>query len=292
MPDPQSKESSPQDKGDKIKSLDAFFTDCPPQTAWEIDVESSIEKSTYTNRFTVVLPTIQLFCLSCDGLMNFTSKASELTTSGGKLETAFVRYVCRNCAVEDKIFAVAFRLDFDPVRLTAIKFGEFPPFGPPLPARLQRLFQGDVELLQKGFRAEKWGYGVAAFTYYRQVVERQRDRLFAKIIAAAAAVNAPEETVKKLETAKANQQFSASLKEAQSVFPASLMIVGQNPMAVLHRVCSEAIHNLTDEQCLDFATATRQLLIAFSERLEEAIKDHAKIEESLKKLMRPKDSQS
>jgi hypothetical protein len=116
---------------------------------------------------------------------------------------------------------------------------------------LQRLFQDDVELLKKGFRAEKWGYGVAAFTYYRQVVERQRDRLFERIIRAAIAVNAPQTTVEKLTAAKGNRQFSVSLKEAQDVFPESLMIVGQNPMAVLHRVCSEAIHNLTDEQCLD-----------------------------------------
>lgn len=63
------------------------------------------------------------------------------------------------------------------------------------------------------------------------------------------------------------------------------MIAGHNPMAVLHQVCSEAIHNLTDEKCLDLATTTRQLLIAFGERLDEAIKDHAQIHDSLKKLM-------
>lgn len=59
-------------------------------------------------------------------------------------------------------------------------------------------------------------------------------------------------------------------------------------MAVLHRVCSEAIHNHTDEGCLDIAIATRKLLIAFSERLDEAIKSQAEIEDSLKKLMQPR----
>src|ERR1700732_4252997 len=67
----------------------------------------------------------------------------------------------------------------------------------------------------------------------------------------------------KLKEAKSNRQFSTSLEQAKEVFPESLMIVGQNPMAVLHRVCSEAIHNHTDEECLDIAITTRKLLIAF-----------------------------
>jgi hypothetical protein len=291
MSDPQAKNSNPQEKPVKAHSLTAFLTDCPPQTAWKLNPESSLQRfHQYADRFELVTPTIQLFCVGCDGLMNFTS-TNRPTLGVGKLENEFIRYVCRNCSQQEKIFAVAFRLEIDLVSFEAIKYGEFPAFGPPLPARLQRLFQGDVELLKKGFRAEKWGFGVAAFTYYRQVVERQRDRLFDKIINAAVAVNAPQETVKNLEAAKANRQFSMSLKEAQLAFPASLMITGQNPMAVLHRVCSEAIHNLTDEECLDLATATRQVLIAFSERLDEAIKDHTQIQDSFKKLLqRPKSS--
>lgn len=184
-----------------------------------------------------------------------------------------------------KTFAITIRFGKTSTGLNAVKYGEYPPFGPPLPARLQRLFQGDVELLKKGFRAEKWGFGVAAFAYYRQVLERQRDRLFERIIEAAAAVNAPQRTIDKLKEAKSNRQFSTSLEQAKEVFPESLMIVGQNPMAVLHRVCSEAIHNHTDEECLDIAITTRKLLIAFSERLAEAIKSQTEIEDSLKKLM-------
>jgi hypothetical protein len=199
--------------------------------------------------------------------------------------TWFDRYASRVLQKSGFQRAITIRFGKTSTGLNAVKYGEYPPFGPPLPARLQRLFQGDVELLKKGFRAEKWGFGVAAFTYYRQVLERQRDRLFERIIEAAAAVNAPQRTIDKLKEAKSNRQFSTSLEQAKEVFPESLMIVGQNPMAVLHRVCSEAIHNHTDEECLDIAITTRKLLIAFSERLAEAIKSQTEIEDSLKKLM-------
>lgn len=151
----QLKSSGSQDIPSESKSLDAFFTDCPPQTLWEINPDS-VSGPTHANRYAVGLPTIQLFCVLCEGLMNF-APTSEVTTRANKFEDWFIEYVCRNCGHESKTFAVSFGLKTQKGVLEAVKYGEFPPFGPPLPARLQRLFQGDVELLKKRISRRKMG---------------------------------------------------------------------------------------------------------------------------------------
>jgi len=49
-------------------------------------------------------------------------------------------------------------LDANLESVVAVKYGEFPPFGPPLPARVQRLFQPDVDLLKKRVSCREMGY--------------------------------------------------------------------------------------------------------------------------------------
>ena len=47
----------------------------------------------------------------------------------------------------------------------ALKFGEFPAFGPPVPPRVLSLIGPDKDLFLKGRRSEIQGLGVGAFAY-------------------------------------------------------------------------------------------------------------------------------
>ena len=61
--------------------------------------------------------------------------------------------------------------------------GEYdPPFGPPTPARVITLIGPDKEYYLKGRRAENQGMGIGAFSYYRRVVENQKNRIIDEVI--------------------------------------------------------------------------------------------------------------
>ena len=83
--------------------------------------------------------------------------------------------------------------------LGVMKLGEDPPYSPLVPTRLVELIKPDRECFLQGWRAESLGMGIGAFTYYRRVVERQKNRLFDQLIAAVRREGASAESVDGLE---------------------------------------------------------------------------------------------
>ena len=159
-----------------------------------------------------------------------------------------LRYVCRNCRQETRVFALVMTLPRDHSSSGEVtKVGEYPPFGPPVPSRLISLVGGDRELFLTGRRAEHQGMGIGAFAYYRRVVENQRDRIFGEIIAVAKKTNAGDDIIKGLEAAKAETQFTKSLEMVGDGFPQALLIDGHNPMRLLPSLPTYVRHGARKE---------------------------------------------
>src|ERR1700691_3196454 len=95
---------------------------------------------------------------------------------------SFARYFCKNCGITSKIYA--FSSYFVHADLYCFKYGESPEFGLPDLSRLNALIKPERELFRKGQRCEMLGLGIGAYTYYRRVVESQKDRLLDQMIAA------------------------------------------------------------------------------------------------------------
>ena len=57
-----------------------------------------------------------------------------------------------------------------------IKVGEFPFFGAPVPSNLIKTFGPEKYLFIKGKKCESQSLGIAAFTYYRRVIENQKNK--------------------------------------------------------------------------------------------------------------------
>ena len=124
---------------------------------------------------------IHLHCSSdrCGGIRVFQVGPGALKIN--RATNLFISVVCRNCLSSPKTFAVRFD-DIDEFgQVTATKIGEWPPFGPPTPARVITLIGPDRDLFLRGKRAENQGLGIGAFAYYRRVVENQKSRLITKI---------------------------------------------------------------------------------------------------------------
>jgi hypothetical protein len=233
-------------------------------------------------------PRLTLHCddPECDGPRHFRFASGERKPQDKRRFTTFLTYVCSNCQRSTKVYSlnvlVAKLHDLDG---HCYKYGEMPPFGPSTPPRLLKLFEHNRDLFMKGRRCESQGLGIAAFVYYRRVVEDQRSAIIGEIIRVAKLIKAPAETLASLEAAQKETQFSKSLDLIKDAMPESLRIQGHNPMTLLHDNLSTGLHSKTDAECLEIAQAIRVILAELAERLSTALKDEAELTKALGKLL-------
>ncbi|MDP9424632.1 MAG: hypothetical protein M3P37_01025 [Actinomycetota bacterium] len=203
----------------------------------------------------------------------------------------YLDYWCRNCGQSKKTFALRVtRGDSSSNDGVAIKFGEMPSFGPPVPSRVVSLIGPDREIFLRGRRAENQGLGVGAFAYYRRVVENQKGRLIGKIAEVAKRLGGAPEVLEILEQAARETQFSKAVGDVKAAMPHALLIDGHNPLTLLHSALSEGLHAKTDEDCLEIATSIRVILTELAERITITLKDEAELTQALNNLMRRSNS--
>jgi hypothetical protein len=223
-------------------------------------------------------PELQLHCDICNGPRFFRVTGSERII--GKASLNYLTYRCDNC----KRSAKTFSLYIFPKRGTCYKVGEIPPYGPPTPNRLLKLFEDERETFLKGRRCENQGLGIGAFAYYRRVVENQNNRILDEIIRVCKKIGASGGVIKVLEDAKKENQFSKAMASVKDAIPQVLLINGNNPLTLLHSALSGGIHAQTDEECLEFAHDARLVLIELAERLSQALKDEAELNAAITRL--------
>jgi hypothetical protein len=224
----------------------------------------------------------------CAGPRIFRCATTVYASPGWKNE--FLRYTCRNCGSNLVKFAIDLYLpktETSTSRVTCLKLGQIPAFGPQIPARVITLIGPDRDVFLQGLRAESRGMGIGAFAYYRRVVENQKNRIIAEIAKVARLLGAPAETNDIFAVAIKETQFSKSVAMVKDAIPQSLMIRGQNPLTLLHSALSKGLHDadMTDEHCLRLAQSIRTILVDLSERASEALKDNKEIQSALSVLI-------
>ena len=239
--------------------------------------------------YELTVPQLQLHCTSetCNGLRFFRYKEGDrILRTAETVASTYLTYLCSNCRKMQKVYSVWVVYKTDDVG-QCYKFGEFPEYGPPTPARLIRLFGKDREIFLKGRQCENHGLGIGAFTYYRRVVENHKNQILDEIIRVSKKIGAPPEMVKVLEDAQEEIQFSKALNSVRDAMPQALLVNGHNPLTLLHKALSVGVHQLSDEQCLQIAHDVRVVLVELAERLGQALKDEAEINTAITRLMNP-----
>ncbi len=292
MSDPEQEEI--QQETDAITFAE-FLENTPPSRLTNIE-QLATPTSTpmgVSNLHVVVTPDIQLHCSNdaCNGTRFFRkhSHAGSLHVSRGTRTSFYLNYLCANCQQTAKTFALMAIMDRGNSG-RCYKFGEFPPYGPPTPARLISLIGPDRDLFLKGRRCENQGLGIGAFVYYRRVVENQKNRILDQIIKVSEKLSAPASTIETLTAAKSETQFSKALSTVKDAIPEALLINGHNPLTLLHSALSEGLHDRTDDYCLEIAHSIRVVLAELSERLAQALKDEAEVKHALSTLLRVKNN--
>jgi hypothetical protein len=231
-------------------------------------------------------PEIRLHCDSeiCNGIRQFYCSDQNLHYISVPRDYEVVTYVCRNCRGTQKTFALLVIPDGNSLGWVQ-KLGEFPPFGPPTPARVMKLVGEDRDLFLKGRRAELRGLGIGAFAYYRRVVEEQKGRIIEEMGKVAARVKPSKQTADLFERAGTETQFSTAIDLIKTAIPEALLIDGHNPLTLLHSALSEGLHAQTDEQCLELATSIRVVLTELAERISTALKEEAELKSAVSRLL-------
>jgi hypothetical protein len=214
----------------------------------------------------------------------------------GSVETAFsgwndvgahdflTTYKCRHCKDAIKKFSLSI-IRFEPSPFgDVLKVGEFPNYGPPTPARLISLIGPDKDLFLKGRRSETMSLGIAAFAYYRRVVENQKGRLFGEIIKVAEKVGEQEDLIAGLKTAAKEVQFTKAIDSLKPGLPQFLLMNGHNPLTLLHSALSEGLHAQSDEECLELAQSIRIVLAEMSERIATVLSQRSELNDAVAKL--------
>lgn len=265
-----------------------FFEKCPPGVKRKISDGKERDQQGVGSH--LKLPPLKLHCstASCNGERIFET-SDWVRLESAKRVSEFVDYQCRNCRLSAKRYSLLVEFIGDVVSVT--KYGEIPAFGPNTPPRALTLIGGDRDLFLKGRRCENQGLGIGAFTYYRRVIEGQRNRIFDEIIRVLEAIDPKNDVIEDIRAAKNQRQFSTSVETIKHALPSSLLINGQNPLLLLHSALSEGLHAMTDDECLELAAAARTVLFEFSERLAQALRDDAELSSAVTLLAQLRSNQ-
>lgn len=293
MTEDQSNDGKPIPKSNKISrdtvaTWETFLVKCAPNKRTLItNLAEDVGYEAGRSLGKLRTPTIELPCDSeaCGGMKFFDCITETYHTNRGKWGEQFLTYRCRHCRRTIKEFAVSFFVPEDSTGAgVAIKYGEIPAFGPRVPPRVLELIHPNEAFFKQGLRAESQGLGIGAFTYYRRVVENQKDHLFEAIISAAQETGIPSDTIEKLRKAKASFRFRQSVDDFKHLIPESLLITSHNPLKLLHSALSAGLHNDSDEECLRLARDIRVILTELAEKLAQAIKHDDEINRAVERL--------
>ncbi|MGO4211995.1 hypothetical protein AB4Y89_16540 [Terriglobus sp. 2YAB30_2] len=271
--------------------LASFLASTPPYATVKILTRGlTVQQDGRLGTAYLNLPEINIYCDFCDGSRYFSSSEDTINFHARLPAHRFLYYTCKNCSMDHKAFALSLSTNENGDDLEAFKFGEMPPFGPPTPTRLLRLLGRDKELFLKGRRCESQSLGIAAFSYYRRIVELRKNDLLDEVIRVCERLGKHEILVGELRTAKDETQFEKAVKSIHHALPDSLLLNGRNPFTLLHGALSKGLHAEDDETCLDLAQSVRVVLSAFIERLNFALQDENELTIAVNKLIASRNS--
>jgi len=166
------------------------------------------------------------------------------------------------------------------------KVGQTPRHGKRIPSKASKIIGKERDLFFKGSISENQGLGIGAFSYYRRVIDSQKDKIFDEIIKVLNLTTGNETLIQELTGAKTETQFTKAVDKIKTALPDGLKISGHDPLTLLYKALSEGLHSHTDEECLENAHDIKLVLFQFSERLDSALKDDAELSSAVNRLAR------
>lgn len=205
------------------------------------------------NRATLLIDAIDSYCDICAENRPF----HNLRAQGGgagiqitplKSGTTYYEFTCVSCRKEERIFHIEQIIDDSTITLQ--KFGELPRKKLPRDKELQAFFSEDSDYYEKAVVCMTNGYGIAAFAYYRRIIENNIHSLLDLLQDNSTNDPKADEISHALAELKKETPMSDKIKVANNALPDYLKPDGINPLGTLYKILSEGVHSLCDTDCL------------------------------------------
>lgn len=168
-------------------------------------------------------------------------------------------YTCVSCNSEKHIFCIEQTVSDDKIELK--KFGQHPRKQLVRDKQLQKFLKTDIDNYEKGEICLHHCYGVAAFSYFRRIVENNIDELLSNIENELVSTNSlSTEISNAIKELHGKKPMTEKIKIANKALPDFLLANGVNPLGRLYKVLSEGIHKSSDKECLEKAEKLKACL--------------------------------
>ena len=178
--------------------------------------------------------------------------------SAVKTGTWYFEFTCVSCGKSKRRYLVQQIVDEKTIRLQ--KYGELPQKRLERNPVLQRFLKDDLDNYEKAIICLSHEYGVAAFAYFRRVVENNINELLDLVQEDAHSSSEDAQVTAALAELRENPPMSKKIEIANHALPAYLKPDGLNPLGRLYQMLSEGVHNFSEEECLNKAKETSECL--------------------------------
>lgn len=215
------------------------------------------------NRSSLWINEIDAYCPHCEQNRPFhyphpRSSGVGMPTQVLKSGTSYFEFACVSCRRSRREYLVEQILDGENIKLQ--KYGELPRGRIPRDRTLQKFLKDDLENYEKAVICLSHEYGVAAFAYFRRIVENNISRLLDLVYEDAQSSGNDEAVLSAIDELRKDSPMSEKIKIANVALPSHLKPDGLNPLGRLYQVLSEGIHSLTETECLQKAKAASECL--------------------------------
>lgn len=215
------------------------------------------------NRSSLLINEIDAFCEHCDQRRPFQDLRSRGGGTGMRVEalktgTTYFTFSCVSCRKSQRDYLVEQLVDGETIKIQ--KYGERPRAKLSRNRALQKFLKDDLENYEKAFICLSHEYGIAAFAYFRRVVENNIFRLLDLVQEDAQASSEDPELLSALQELRGDAPMSEKIRLANKALPNHLKPDGLNPLGKLYQVLSEGVHALSEEECLEKAKSTSECL--------------------------------
>ncbi len=195
-------------------------------------------------------------------------------------ETFWLRYQCMGCkeSIREFFIKIDDKLEY------VVKIGQNPAWDIAGDKNIEGLLGNHAAYYRRGLICESQNYGIAAFAYYRRIVEEIIDQLLSQIgdLMGAEDKLAYESA---LEKTKHTRVAAEKIELVKDLLPAILRPNDMNPLSLLHETLSEGLHAEGDDQCLDSAAEIRKILVFLTTQITASVKSARAFKESMKTLL-------
>jgi len=167
--------------------------------------------------------------------------------------------------------------------------GQDPPWSVAVPKAIVEALGEDLDLYQKAKMSLSQSYGIGACAYLRRILENQVNTILDLLYESKRASGASENELLEIQTIRSSRVSAEKTAVAYKFAPASLVIEGNNPLKFIHDFMSEAIHELSEDECTGRArqvTAALEYVVRELRHEQELRKDFLESIRSLDKTSR------